>query len=764
MNRWFGLGLALVAFSFARSEFIQTQRRGRFQPEPYALSGIIQLANGIRIDTRQLSSEDYQDTSYRYWLIHFRTPVYHRWFSILKNYGLEPVAYIAYQTLVVRAGNGFSLASFKAIQNLLPLDWFGPFLPEYKLSPELRRFGKPASELVVSFWDRTPLQTINLGLGTYAERWRTVASLSSRQEVAWIQKKGTPVPFNRNVQWVLQTGWDTVVPDPISGRRIWNYGIRGQNMVVGLFDSGINPEHDMFYDPFVPLSQPGIYPDHRKIIAYKLYYNADFGDAYGANYHGSAVAGSLAGEDSICGNRSDLEGMAPLARIYFLDIGTASGQYIYSDDLTEMLDSVRLGMGLPQPVRQVSGSFGTMDYLSEYRLADATVDAVCWQDKRFLVIWAAGNGGGDRYRLGHPSCAKNVLTVGGCGNGTRAHLIYSLSSAGPTRDNRIKPNLVAPAESIWTVYGAGINSYRVREGTSFASPAVSGALTLLRQYLKEGWYPYGSPNPARGIDDPSSALLRALAICATDTSVGRETIPDIRIGWGRLNLSRIMHFPDDSIAFVFIDETLGLGTGEYDEYEISLDRREPLRAVLAWTDTAAMPNAAIAIVNDLNLELESPDHNRYRGNQMIQSQSIPNPVFWDERNGEELVQIARPLPGTWKIRVYARNVYTEHQPYALVIRAGISGLPGVEELQTGPRMEIMPTRVSHISRVRFSIPPGARFWLWSIAGAQITEITNPTSHPLIWRPNEPHRIGAGVYLYRMVGQNRIQTGRVVLVK
>lgn len=756
MNRWFGLGLVLVATSLAQPVLNRTQVRARFQPEPYNEARYLRLAGGIIIDIRAPTTP--AEISSRYWLLHFSAPIYSDWLAILKNRGLIPVAYLAYQTLVIQTPPEFITDSFNSLIRNLPVDWLGPFLPEYKFAPEIRSQRARTTRLIYTQSEPARTETLNLTALTLSERWRRIESLAARDEVLWIQAREQPVPFNRNVQWVLQSGWNSTIPDPAGSRRIWRWGIRGQNMLIGLFDSGINTEHDMFFDPYSPLTQPGIYPDHRKITAYKLYYEAAFGDAAGANYHGSAVAGTLAGEDSINGNESDLEGMAPAARIYFLDIGTASGQYVYSDDLTEMLDSVRLGLGIPEPIRQVSGSFGTMDYLSEYRLADASVDAVCWQDKKFLVIWAAGNGGGTRYKLGHPACAKNVLTVGGCGNGTRANLIYSLSSAGPTRDNRLKPNLVAPAESIWTVYGGGINAYRVREGTSFAAPSVSGALALLRQYLKEGWYPTGQPNPEHSIDGPSSALMRAFAIAGADTNVGRETIPDIRTGWGRLNLSGIMHFPDDSLSLVFVDETLGLATGEYDEYEITINRREPLRVVLTWTDTAAMPNAEIAIVNDLNLELESPDHNRYRGNQLSLNQSIPNPVLWDERNVEELIQLARPMTGTWKIRVYARNVYTTRQPYALVVRGKIQETPGVRE---APNLVRLPTQIGRLGQSQLLIPPNTRLRLWSLTGTLVTELVNNQLEPRYWKVLN---IPAGIYLLQTTTSNSIQTGKIILVK
>ena len=85
-------------------------------------------------------------------------------------------------------------------------------------------------------------------------------------------------------------------------------------------------------------------------------------------------------------------------------------------------------------------------------------------------------------------------------------------AAGPTRDGRIKPDLVAPGTNIlstrssaWTgaVPGWGAwsasNKYMFNGGTSMATPLAAGAAALVRQYLRT----------VKRRANPSAALVKA---------------------------------------------------------------------------------------------------------------------------------------------------------------------------------------------------------------------------------------------------------------
>ena len=761
-------------------------RVGRCTPVPYSDASVIRFANGTSIDTRiaPFPAPGSRLGAGTTWLVHLTGPVRSEWLAKLRRLGADPVCYIAYQTLVCRLWRDALANDVRALEFI---DWLGPLPVSAKLAPELTatslengdspseredaryspRF--PTLDLILSVWPGEAPNAVAAAIAAAggevvdiidrSVKFRLdvarVAELAGLEPIAWIQESPPARGFNSDVQWVMQIGWRPVRPDSVTGHRIWAHGIEGQNMVVGLFDTGIVMGHDMFIDPNVPVTGPGLYPEHRKLVAYKLYKGAVFGDT--GNYHGTAVAGTLCGNDSIVGNASKLDGVAPDCRLYFVDEGNAYGIDVFDVDFTALLDSVRLSRGVSQPVRQVSGSFGTVESLSYYRLEESSVDEVCWKDKQFLVIWAAANEGGPDYNIGHPAAAKSILTVGACGDGTKSDSIWYKSSRGPCRDGRIKPDLLAPGVDVTTADGRAPQGYVTVSGTSISAPAVSGALMLLRQYFAEGWYPTGMPDSAHRITRLSSALMRAMAVAATDSNVGHEYMPNNAAGWGRLDLSTIMHFTDDSSGLAFLDEPVGVATGEDKTFQFELSGRAPIHIALAWTDTAAAPGAAIAIVNDLDLELTSPDGNVYHGNQFYNGWSWANPQGWDDRNTEEVCLVPHPLTGLWTARIIGRNVYTSHQPFAVAVRGGIADMvPGIAESEGDrPRMGTVP-------KTPFGLPlrPGWDLMVFGIDGRQVSRGTVPA------RGLSPKLdLAPGVYLYRLTsGSLQPVTGKLVICR
>ncbi|MEO0108807.1 MAG: S8 family serine peptidase, partial [candidate division WOR-3 bacterium] len=465
-------------------------------------------------------------------------------------------------------------------------------------------------------------------------------------------------------------------------------GVRGQRLVLGITDTGLNvygPGHVAFRDSLWTYSGPAIYPGHRKVVCYKLNQadsNPISRSAFGEKpYHGSHVCGSVAGDDAYWGGTSYHDGTANKARIYFVDISDESGRLRTDDDLTELWDTVFSGRGLPDSARprQHSGSWGAANS-GFYQLREATTDAFLWRHRDCLILMSAGNRGAGPFTIGSPASAKNVITVGALLNGTSSNTVASFSSRGPTVDHRLKPTLCVPGDGpspfsgIWSSYrNPATDLYWPMCGTSMAAPLCNGAVGLIRCYLKEGYYPYGSPYPCDTFGYISAALLRAMAIVSADPGIGDYQVPDPNVGWGRINLDSVLAFTGDKRKLIIYDDTLGLATGQMWQSTFHNDSANiPLRVALVWTDTAGAPYVTPTLVNNLHLELDAPGGTYYRGNQYANGQSIANPTVWDNLNTEECCRVNRPDTGTWTLKVWASNVPATRQPFALAITGAVS--------------------------------------------------------------------------------------------
>lgn len=102
-------------------------------------------------------------------------------------------------------------------------------------------------------------------------------------------------------------------------------------------------------------------------------------------------------------------------------------------------------------------------------------------DKGMLVINAMGNDGDTRWKvIGTPADADRIISVGGIDPETDYHINFS--SFGPTKDGRLKPNVVAFGKT--TVASTG-NSIQMEYGTSFSTPLVAGFAACAWQTMIE---------------------------------------------------------------------------------------------------------------------------------------------------------------------------------------------------------------------------------------------------------------------------------------
>lgn len=660
----------------------------------------ISFSNGIVFDTRIGEPALPEELTYQegldldYYMIQFTGPIYSEWIEELKADGIKLVTYIPHYTLLVKA----SAEEIIGAESKPFVHWTGVYHPAYKLQKEVmeaRGFGRVTIQV---FPDENPMsishQIRALGYEVIDvidhELCKTIETnvdydhideIAQLTGVLWIQQWSEPELANNHVQWIVMTGWRSSVPSNPGARRPWFQGVVGQGTVLSSTDSGIMTAHYQFYDSAYPIGSPGIYPNHRKLLAYKLYQGATFPDHGIYGYHGTHVNGTIGGNDTTYGT-SSYDGVSKWAHLYFVDIANNSG-LVVPQNLTAMYDTIYLGRGFSFNILQHSGSWGWGNTSGTYLIQDASTDAYAYANEDLLNLYAAGNEYSS-YRIRNPGISKNSITVGATRNSTNSNQIASFSSRGPTQDQRIKPNLMAPGEGIISANGGSVpNGYTSMSGTSMATPAANGAIGLIRQYLLAGYYPTGAANPGDSILQQSAALLRAMSFASCDPNVGSWNVPDFNIGWGRIDVDSVLYFTGDARRLIIHDDWIGVGTGVSIVDSFQVMSNMTLRVSVAWADTAASSGANPTLVNDLHAELQAPSGTYYRGNQYSGGQSQTNPGSWDTRNVEECFRINSPETGVWYLTVSGNNVPYGPQGYAWAITGDVNVInPGVAEQNT----------------------------------------------------------------------------------
>jgi hypothetical protein len=97
-----------------------------------------------------------------------------------------------------------------------------------------------------------------------------------------------------------------------------------------------------------------------------------------------------------------------------------------------------------------------------------------------VIISAAGNTGPDAKTVTAPGNARKVLGIGAVD--VVDFLRYDHQSEGPTGDNRIKPDLVAPTNV--ETGGSGPTGFSIFSGTSGATAQAGGTAATLRQFVR----------------------------------------------------------------------------------------------------------------------------------------------------------------------------------------------------------------------------------------------------------------------------------------
>ena len=286
----------------------------------------------------------------------------------------------------------------------------------------------------------------------------------------------------------------------IKADNLWEKGIDGQGITVAVIDSGIDKNH----------------PDLiGKVVAEKNFL-ADEITADDLLGHGTMVAGIIAGSGAASNGK--YKGIAPGAKLISVKVidGKGDGKvsdiiagiewavYNGADVLSLSLGGINLGETNP-PVtmaadnaasagvavcvmagnRNSSETGGQVAGTTSLQVDQSNTPVDLSQTDGankdvYLIVLALPSSGIDS-----PGDGVKVITVGA--TDARGH-IASFSGSGPTRDDRIKPDVVAPGVDIISIVPVGVKRpdpvdiyYSRESGTSLSAPVAAGLSALLLQ-------------------------------------------------------------------------------------------------------------------------------------------------------------------------------------------------------------------------------------------------------------------------------------------
>ncbi|HEY0066560.1 MAG TPA: S8 family serine peptidase, partial [Flavisolibacter sp.] len=299
-------------------------------------------------------------------------------------------------------------------------------------------------------------------------------------------------------------------------------------------------------------------------------------------------------------------------------------------------------------------SYGTI--VENFYGSDAAAyDQSAVNNPGLLHVFSSGNSGnangtgpytgitGYANLTGNAKHAKNVLVAGATDSITQ---VEALSSKGPAHDGRIKPELVA--------FG--------QEGSSGAAAMVSGGALLVQHAYSRM---QGSV--------PSSSLVKAALINGADEAGAPH--PDYFSGYGSLNAYRAV----EAIMQSRFHQS-SLVQDEVRSFSLNIPSGiSRLKLTLVWTDPAAAPNAARALVNDLDLVLRNPSSGQawlpWGLSHAAHKDSLQLPARRqrDSLNNVEQVSIDAPAAGNYIIEVKGAKLGTASQAFSLVYQLDTAG-------------------------------------------------------------------------------------------
>ncbi len=633
------------------------------------------------------------ETNYR--IVQFMGPVTQAEVMALQGTGARILAYVPYNAYIVWADDQV----LQRIRNLEGVRWVGNYDYYFRLHPDVLRTVKDNMFALVSpdFKGRgvgpyalstgeSDVRLVSIIYDPKAISGRTLSSMmvsnfldlkfvgglrvargfvnakdllevAKTEGVLWIEPYKIPQLFDELYMELDEGPFpEHEIGQPPNELGTWTdvvAGYTGQGVTIALGDTGIYWQHPDFQD---------------RVVAIHSWAGDDGHDGYG---HGTATAHVAAGYPGVPPEYATDDngyywglGQSPDSLIAMDKIFSDAGYWLYPDyyEMARWAWSIGARVHSNSWGASTGGAYTSDDAIFDWLVRDSN-DETPDVAEPIQYVFAAGNSGPGSMTIGSPGNAKNVITVGGTEIdrfGYSHENIIWFASRGPTRDYRIKPDIVLPAGYVAVAHVPGTSTgwglineyYKFWGGTSFACPGGAGLAATFIQFYYDTFGVYPTPAQIK-----SAIIASAYDLTGTDASA---PIPNYNEGWGFPYLPNIIEPEDHNAQFLDVSNgmTTPLKTGEVWTYQVDvLSSTYPLKIIMSYVDYPGNPAASKALVNDLTLVVTSPSGTTYFGNNFgPDGYSDPDSDVPDTTNNVEGVIIPAPEVGTWTIQVVAVDV------------------------------------------------------------------------------------------------------------
>ena len=576
-------------------------------------------------------------------VVQFQTQVLAGYRQALTNAGVEILHFLPANALIVRG----DAAALDAVQQLACVRWVGALQNAFKLDAETAAFAEGAFAA----------REFNLVLAAKKDRATLAAQVAAAGGKVTDLCDGSTMlrALVTPAQLVALLSHDTMVwADPVTeaGFDMDNARIQGGGAYVetmaGFNGNGVRAE---ITEPFEET-----HPDFAGRFLVR-----------GVNTvqsHGHCTAGIVAGNGS---SNIAARGMMSLCTViengYYPNTGVHYANIIGSVDPLSATRSM-----------QATSSWGAAQTPTYTSISQSVDDALF--DADFVRTQSMSN-------LGSTSCRpeawpKNTISVGGIkhlNNSNPADDNWTGgASIGPASDGRLKPEVCAYYENVLTSDRSGTAGYNTAaglpgnytptfSGTSSATPIVNGHIGIIQEMFTNGLFGNPLPLPAtaanRFANKPHMSTVKAM-LCNTATQYAfagaAHDLTRTHQGWGFPALNRLY---DNRSKIVVLDEYDTLQVGQTRSYYVWVAAGQPeFRATMVYTDPAALPLAAVHIINDVNLKVTRlSDGTFWWGNNGLAANNFSTSGgVANNRDNIECVYLQNPTSGLYLVQVPALSV------------------------------------------------------------------------------------------------------------